>query len=285
MRRACTMRARDKQLSLGSRTHIMGVVNATPDSFFDGGRFLEPSQAIDRCLELVESGADILDLGGASSRPGAKPISGEEELDRILPVLEVVRKVVSLPISIDTYRAVVAEEALREGADIINDISAFRFDSELPGIVRRWDAGVILMHMRGTSQTMHRIAPSKDILEEVIADLQIAVDKAMKSGISKGKIMIDPGIGFGKTLENNCKILNQLSRLDSFNLPIVVGTSRKSFIGDLLDLPVQDRLLGSAASVVVSIMRGAHIVRVHDVEEMCQVAQITDAVATEGSLQ
>lgn len=279
------MRARDKQLSLGSRTHIMGVVNATPDSFFDGGRFLEPSQAIDRCLELVESGADILDLGGASSRPGAKPISGEEELDRILPVLEVVRKVVSLPISIDTYRAVVAEEALREGADIINDISAFRFDSELPGIVRRWDAGVILMHMRGTSQTMHRIAPSKDILEEVIADLQIAVDKAMKSGISKGKIMIDPGIGFGKTLENNCKILNQLSRLDSFNLPIVVGTSRKSFIGDLLDLPVQDRLLGSAASVVVSIMRGAHIVRVHDVEEMCQVAQITDAVATEGSLQ
>lgn len=279
------MRARDKQLSLGRRTHIMGVVNATPDSFFDGGRFLEPSQAIDRCLELVESGVDILDLGGASSRPGAKPISGEEELDRILPVLEVVRKVVSLPISIDTYRAVVAEEALREGADIINDISAFRFDSELPGIVRRWDAGVILMHMRGTSQTMHRIAPSKDILEEVIADLQIAVDKAMKSGISKGKIMIDPGIGFGKTLENNCKILNQLSRLDSFNLPIVVGTSRKSFIGEILDLPVQDRLLGSAASVAVSIMRGAHIVRVHDVEEMCQVAQITDAVATEGSLQ
>lgn len=283
-RRAYTLQARDKKLELGRRTHLMGVVNVTPDSFFDGGRFMEPAQAIERCLELAENGADILDLGGESSRPGAEPIPCEEELERILPVLEQVRKVVSLPISIDTYKSQVAEEAFREGADIVNDISAFRFDPELPGIIRKWGAGVVLMHMRGTPETMQDNAFSEDILGEVQTDLQAAVATAVESGISRQQIVIDPGIGFGKTLEDNLKILNRLRDLDSLDLPIVVGTSRKSFLGKILNLPAQDRLWGSAASVTASIMRGAHIVRVHDVEEMKQVAQITDAVLVEGPL-
>ena len=284
LRRTYALRARDKELELGRRTRVIGVVNVTPDSFFDGGRFLEPSHAIERCLEFAENGADILELGGESSRPGAERIPSDEELKRILPVLERVRQGVSIPISIDTYKSAVAQEAFKVGADIVNDISAFRFDSELPGIIRKWDAGVVLMHMRGTPETMQERAFSKDILGEVKADLQTAVAKAQESGISKEQIAIDPGIGFGKTLEDNCKILNRLSFLDSFDLPIVFGTSRKSFLGKILDLPAQDRLWGSAASVAVSIMRGAHIVRVHDVKEMHQVARITDAVLAEGAL-
>ena len=282
-RRAYTFRARDKKLELGRRTHLMGVVNVTPDSFFDGGRFREAPQAIERCLELADNGADILDLGGESSRPGAEAVSGEEELERILPVLQEVRKLVSLPISIDTYKFQVAEEALKEGVDIVNDISAFRFDSELPEVIKKWDAGVILMHMRGTPQTMQNIPASRDIMEEVETDLQDAVAKALGSGISSQQIMIDPGIGFGKELEDNLKILNRLRDLDSLDLPILVGTSRKKFLGKILNLSAQDRLWGSAASVAASIMRGAHIVRVHDVKEMSQVAQITDAVLAEGS--
>ena len=283
-RRAYTLQARDKKLELGRRTRVMGVVNVTPDSFFDGGRFLEPSHAIERCLELAENGADILDLGGESSRPGAEPVPWEEELKRILPVLERVRKEVPIPISIDTCKSAVAQEAFNEGADIVNDISAFRFDSKLPGIITKWKAGVVLMHMRGTPRTMQSIAASEDILGEVEADLQRAVATAVENGIPKERIAIDPGIGFGKTLEDNCTILNRLRDLDSFDLPIVVGTSRKSFLGKILDLPAQDRLWGSAASVAVAIMRGAHIVRVHDVKEMNQVARITDAVLAEGPL-
>ncbi len=283
-RRAYTFRARDKKLELGRRTHLMGVVNVTPDSFFDGGRYREAPQAIERCLDLAENGADILDLGGESSRPGAEAVTGEEELKRILPVLKEVRQLVSLPISIDTYKSQVAEEALKEGADIVNDISAFRFDSELPEVIKKWDAGVILMHMRGAPQNMQSIPASQNIMEEVETDLQAAVARAVGCGISSRQIVIDPGIGFGKTLEDNLKILNRLRDLGSFDLPIAVGTSRKKFLGKILNLSAQDRLWGSAASVAASIMRGAHIVRVHDVKEMSQVAQITDAVLEEGPL-
>ncbi|MEE8350179.1 MAG: dihydropteroate synthase [Acidobacteriota bacterium] len=283
-RRAYTLQARDKKLELGRRTLVMGVVNVTPDSFFDGGRFLETSHAIERCLELAEKGVDILDLGGESSRPGAQRVPLSEELKRVLPVLEGVRKEISIPISIDTYKSAVAQEAFKEGADIVNDISAFQFDSDLPGIIGAWQAGVVLMHMRGTPETMQEMASSEDILGEVAADLQTAVDRAVECGISKQQIAIDPGIGFGKTVEDNCKILNRLSDLASFDLPIVIGTSRKSFLGKILEQPGQDRIWGTAASVALSIIRGAHVVRVHDVEEMNQVAQITDAVLAEGPL-
>ena len=263
----------------------MGVVNITPDSFFDGGRFFERSKAVEGCLQLVESGADIIDLGGESSRPGAEPISVQEELERVLPVLQEVRQQVPVLISVDTCKSEVAREALKEGADIVNDISAFRLDPEMPRVVKEWDAAVVLMHMRGTPQIMQELPPSEDILEEVQTDLQAAVSKASENGIPEESIIIDPGIGFGKTVEDNCRILNRLSFLDSFDLPVLVGTSRKSFLGGILDIPAQDRIWGSAASVAVAIMRGAHIVRLHDVAEMNQVAQITDAILTEGRLQ
>ncbi len=284
-RRAYVLQARDKRLELGRRTRVMGVVNITPDSFSDGGRFLERSKAVECCLQLVEAGAHILDLGGESSRPGGQPVSADEELERILPVLQEVRKQVSVLISIDTYKSVVARETLKEGADIVNDISAFGFDPELPQVVADWDAAVVLMHMRGTPQTMQEISPSQDILEEVQSDLKAAVSKAFEHGISKERMIIDPGVGFGKTVEDNCKILNRLSFLETFDLPIMVGTSRKSFLGKILGLPAQERIWGSAASVAIAIMRGAHIVRLHDVAEMDQVAQISDAVLAESPVQ
>jgi len=263
----------------------MGVVNITPDSFFDGGRCFERSKAVECCLQLVESGADIIDLGGESSRPGAEPISVQEELERVLPVLQEVRKQVPILISVDTCKSAVAREALKEGADIVNDISAFRLDPEMPRVVKEWDAAVVLMHMRGTPQIMQEIPPSEDILEEVQTDLQVAVLKASENGIPEESIIIDPGIGFGKSVEDNCRILNRLSFLETFDLPVLVGTSRKSFLGGILNIPAQDRIWGSAASVAVAIMRGAHIVRLHDVAEMSQVAQITDAILTESRLQ
>ena len=284
-RRAYVLRARDKKLELGRRTRVMGVVNITPDSFFDGGRFFESSKAVERCLQLVESGADIVDLGGESSRPGAEPVSVQEELERVLPVLQEVRKQVPVLISVDTYKSTVAREALKEGADIVNDVSAFRMDPEMPQVVKEWDAGVVLMHMRATPQVMQEIPPSQDILEEVQTDLRAALSKASENGIPQESIILDPGIGFGKTVEDNCRILNRLSFLESFDLPVLVGTSRKSFLGRILDIPAQERIWGSAASVAVAIMRGAHIVRLHDVAEMSQVAQITDAILAESRLQ
>ena len=230
-RRAYVLRARDKKLELGRRTRVMGVVNITPDSFFDGGRCFERSKAVECCLQLVESGADIIDLGGESSRPGAEPISVQEELERVLPVLQEVRKQVPVLISVDTCKSAVAREALKEGADIVNDISAFRLDPEMPRVVKEWDAAVVLMHMRGTPKIMQELPPSEDILEEVQTDLQVAVSKASENGISEESLIIDPGIGFGKSVEDNCRILNRLSFLKTFDLPVLVGNFSKEFPG------------------------------------------------------
>ncbi len=272
---------REKKVELGPRTRIMGVVNLTPDSFFDGGRLEDPLAAIEHCIELVEEGADILDLGGESSRPGAQVVSVGRELDRLLPVLEEVRKHVSVPISIDTYKAEVARQTLIAGADIINDISAFRFDLRMPGVVSQWKAGVILMHMRGNPQTMQKLSPSPDILTEIRKQLQVALDTACEHRIASDRIAVDPGIGFGKTFEDNLKVLNNLSFLEALSHPILVGPSRKSFLGRVLDLPPQERLWGTAASVVIAILRGAHMVRVHDVEEIQQVVKVTDSILEE----
>lgn len=258
------------------------MVNITPDSFSDGGRFWDRSRAIDRCLECAEQGADILDLGGESSRPGAQPVSAQEELDRILPVLEEVRKQVTVPLSVDTCKAAVARQVLQAGADLINDISAFRFDPEMPAVVAEFHAGVVLMHMRGDPATMQQLAPSPDILAEIRTGLQKALKVSSEHHIARDRILIDPGIGFGKTFEDNLKILNQLSFLNVFHLPILVGTSRKSFLGKILDLPVEKRLLGTAASVVVAIVKGAQVVRVHDVAEILQVVRVTESILAEG---
>ncbi len=285
MRSSFIFRAREKTVELGERTRLMGVVNVTPDSFFDGGRFLERSQAIEHSLSLVEAGADILDLGADSSRPGAESVPVGEELDRLLPVLQEVRKRVCVPISVDTSKPAVAREALKEGADIVNDITAFRCDPEMPRIVSEWDAGVVLTHMRGTPKTMQERPFSENILEEIQTDLQVAISKACQNGIARERIIIDPGIGFGKSLEDNCRILNRLSFLEGFRLPILIGTSRKSFLGKMLDQPAAERIWGTAASVVVAILRGVHIVRVHDVVEMNQVARVTDVILAESLLK
>lgn len=285
MRGDFLFRPRGKVIEFGERTRIMGVVNVTPDSFSDKGRVFERSRAVDYCLDLVEKGADVLDLGGESSRPGAEPVSAGEELDRVLPVLEEIRKHVSIPISIDTYKASVAEEALRAGADVINDISAFHLDPQMPRVIRDWNAGIILMHMRGTPRNMQQLPSSPDILKEIQADLQTSLDVAFEYKIARDKIILDPGIGFGKKLEDNLKILNRLSFLEVFQLPILVGTSRKSFLGKILGLPVDRRLLGTAASVVIAILRGAHMVRVHDPEEILQFILVTDSILMEKLLQ
>ncbi len=259
----------------------MGVVNITPDSFSDGGCFFEPAQAIERSLQLVEEGADVLDLGGESSRPGAAPVPVEQELERVIPVLQEVRRRVSVPISVDTYKSEVAREAFRAGADIINDISSFRLDSEMPRVVSQNQGGIVMMHMRGTPQSMQQLPPSPDILKEVHEDLKTAVSMACKHGIGPDKILLDPGIGFGKTAQDNLRIINQLPYFGDLNLPILIGTSRKSFLGKILDLPVDQRLFATAASVAVSIIKGAHVVRVHDVRPMLEVIRVTDAIVAE----
>jgi dihydropteroate synthase len=274
-------RARDKTLEMGKTTRLMGVVNVTPDSFSDGGQYLESNCAIEHCLRLVEEGADLIDLGAESSRPGAQPVELQEELDRLLPVLEKVRDATSVLISVDTYKAAVAESVLRCGADVINDIGAFRLDPPMAEVVSRWKAGVILMHMRGTPAVMHTLPPSQNILNEVRDDLQVAVNKAYKSNIQRDRIILDPGIGFGKNAEESLQLVNRLSILEDLKLPILVGTSRKSFIGAVLNRPVGERLLGTAASVVAAILRGAHVLRVHDVSQLREVSKMADAILAE----
>jgi dihydropteroate synthase len=275
------LRARDKTLELGLRTRLMAVVNVTPDSFSDGGRFLSPERAVEHGLRLVEAGADILDIGAESTRPGAIPVSEGEELERILPVLEGLRRETAIPVSVDTYKARIAEEALRLGADIVNDISALRFDARMATVAAEFRAGVVLMQMRGTPASMHRLSPSRDILSEVRRDLQVAVDKATSAGIARDRMLLDPGIGFGKNAAENLVLLNRLTELAGLNLPILVGPSRKSFIGGILGRPVQDRLLGTAAASAVCILRGSHLLRVHDVGEIGQVARVVDAILAE----
>ncbi len=259
----------------------MGVVNLTPDSFYDGGRHRNSAQAVDYCSALVEAGADLLDLGGESSRPGADPVTAAEEVDRVLPVLEAIRGELDLPLSIDTCKAEVARVALEAGADLVNDISALRADPKIGRLVAREQAGLVLMHMRGRPKTMQKMPPSADILKEIQSDLQLALETAYAQQIQRDRIILDPGIGFGKTLQDNLRILNRLAFLERFDLPLLVGTSRKSFIGELLDVPPSGRLLGTAASVAGAVLRGAHMIRVHDVAEMRSVVRIVDALLCE----
>ena len=266
---------------LGTRTLVMGVVNVTPDSFSDGGWFETPEAALRQALKLIKEGADLLDVGGESSRPGAEPVAAATELARILPVVRGIRERSEIPISVDTYKASVASAVIEAGVEIINDISAFRFDADLPRIVSETGAGVILMHMRGTPRTMQQMSPSPDILAEIRKDLGEAVDRATGAGVQGDRILLDPGIGFGKTVQDNLKILNQLSFLHRLGFPLLLGTSRKSFIGKVLETEVSQHVFGTAASVAASVIKGAHIVRVHDVREMRQVVDVADAIMEE----
>ncbi len=270
-------------LVLGERTLVMGVLNVTPDSFSDGGHFLETEKAVKHALEMQRAGADLIDVGGESARPGAIGISAEEELRRILPVLRGLRRRLRIPISVDTCKVEVAQMALAAGAEMINDISGLRADPELARVAKRGGVPLVLMHIRGTPKTMQQLKPAKNIWREVERSLRWSVERALKAGVRRGQLLIDPGIGFGKTVTQNYELLRDLDRLQKFKLPILIGTSRKSFIGKVLgSAPPEQRLFGTAASVAASILAGAHIVRVHDVAEMVQVVRVADAVLRAG---
>jgi dihydropteroate synthase len=262
--------------NLSGRTHLMGILNVTPDSFSDGGKFYDVESAVAHGLRMVEDGADFIDLGGESTRPGAEPISVDEEIRRVIPVLERLVQETSIPLSVDTYKSEVAEKALSAGAVIVNDISGLHFDPSLADVVSKHGASIILMHIRGTPRTMQDRPQYDDLLAEVIGYLQEGVHVAESRGIEQ--IMIDPGVGFGKDQSQNLEILRKLSDLRLLGFPLLVGPSRKSFIGKILDLPVEERLEGTAAAVAVAIMNGANIVRVHDVKEMKRVATVVDAI-------
>ena len=272
------MNCRGKLLTFGKCTRIMGILNVTPDSFSDGGRYLDVDHAIAYAHQMVEDGADIIDIGGESSRPGALPVSIDEELARVLPVIEDLANRTATLISIDTYKSAVARRALQAGSHIVNDITALG-DVEMARVVAEMDAGLILMHMKGVPRTMQRSPVYHDLIDEVQTFLRQRVDKAQAEGVCPDQIMIDPGIGFGKTAEHNIEILRRLDAFRSLDKPILIGTSRKSFIGRLLNLPnPDDRLEGTAATVAWAIAHGVDVVRVHDVKAMCQVAQMTDAI-------
>ncbi|MBI1747418.1 MAG: dihydropteroate synthase [Acidobacteria bacterium] len=259
----------------------MGVLNVTPDSFSDGGRYFKRATAIAHGLRLLEEGADILDIGGESTRPGAPPVPAEEEMERVIPVIEAIRSLTPALISIDTFKASVARAAAAAGVDIVNDISGFKFDPALAEAVRQADVPVILMHLRGTPQTMHQLPDSPDIMQEIETGLQESLNVAQAHGVSRAKILVDPGIGFGKNPQENLMALNRLARLQSLDRPLVVGTSRKSFIGALLNQPTDQRLMGSIASAAAAVHRGAHVVRVHDVRPMAEVLRVLDAISAE----
>lgn len=270
-----------RSLPYGERTLIMGVLNVTPDSFSDGGQFFSFDQAIAHAEQMISEGADIIDIGGESTRPGSEFVSEAEELRRVIPVIERLAGATAVPISIDTTKAAVARAALRAGAEIVNDISGLRFDSAIADEVARTQAGLVLMHTRGTPKDMQQLPPAKNILSEVIEGLHDSVAVAEQRGVPRERIAIDPGIGFGKTVEQNLELIAKLDQLvTSFaDLPVMVGTSRKSFIGKLLDgAPPDQRLYGTIATVVASVLKGAHIVRVHDVKSVVESVRIAYAI-------
>ena len=263
-------------LDLFSRTHMMGILNVTPDSFSDGGRYLCQDRAVEHGLAMEEEGADIIDVGGESSRPGSLPCGLEEEKRRVIPIIKQLAKKVRIPISIDTYKSEVAEAALAEGAAIVNDISALRFDPKMAEVVAKQKACVVLMHIKGTPGNMQQNPTYGDLMTEIISYLGEGLKIADGAGISQA--IIDPGIGFGKTADHNLEIIRRLSALKILERPILIGPSRKSFIGHILDLPIDQRLEGTAAACCAAILNGANIIRVHDVRQMKRVARMTDAI-------
>ena len=260
------------------RTLIMGIVNVTPDSFSDGGAYFEPDNAIRHALELADEGADILDFGAESTRPGAEAVPPEEQLRRLKPVIREVKKSVSVPISIDTTSARVAADLIDVGADIVNDISGMQFDQQMAEVVAQKDCPVIIMHIQGTPRTMQKAPSYKDVISDIYQYFQKRIHYAIEHDISEENIILDPGIGFGKTVEHNYRIIRELSEFSVLNKPLLMGGSRKSFIGATLDLGVDERLEGSLAVAAVSIMNGARILRVHDVQATVRVARMVDTI-------
>src|SRR5277367_385256 len=275
-----------RTLVLGEHTLVMGVLNVTPDSFSDGGLFLDTEAAVARAIAMENEGADIIDVGGESTRPGSLGVSAEIEMGRILPVIERLRSKLGIPISVDTSKSEVAEAAASAGAEIVNDVTALRGDPRIAEVARSRKLALILMHMRGKPRTMQEAPFARDVLRDVAKGLRHAVTLARLAGVTKSQIVVDPGIGFGKSFEQNCELLARLPELARLGYPLLVGTSRKSFIAKALQKSElgtgsgTDRIWGTAATVAASVLQGAHIVRVHDVAEMVQVARVSDALAS-----
>jgi dihydropteroate synthase len=274
-----SLNIRNKQFDWGSRTYIMGILNVTPDSFSDGGDFITFETAIAQARRLIAAGADILDIGGQSTRPGAETISVEEELKRTIAIIKALRQEFEVPISIDTTRSRIAEAAIEAGADWVNDISGATFDPNMLTTVARLQVPLILMHIKGTPKTMQQLTDYQDLISEITQFFVERITAAEQAGISRSQITIDPGIGFAKTTAQNIQLLQQLSQFKSLNLPILVGVSRKSFIGKILDQSdPKARIWGTAAACVAAIAGGADILRVHDVKEMGEVSRVADAI-------
>jgi dihydropteroate synthase len=284
-RKIFRIRLGKKTLVLGRRTLLMGVLNVTPDSFSDGGKFLDPIRAINHALALQQAGADILDIGAESTRPGSLGITADEEIRRLVPVLHALRGRLRIPISIDTRKSIVAELSLKAGAQILNDVSGLNHDPRLAEVAARHQVALILMHMRGEPCTMQTAPFAREVMKDVTQGLRASIGKARKAGVAKSQIIVDPGIGFGKSFPQNYELLANLPQLARLGYPLMVGTSRKGFLGKTLahaanrsKVPASDRLWATAATVTASILAGAHIVRVHDIAEMLQVARTADCV-------
>jgi dihydropteroate synthase len=282
-RKQFRLKLRSQTLVLGERTLIMGVLNVTPDSFSDGGNYDRPEFAVEHALGLEQAGADLLDIGGESTRPGAEETSDSEELDRSLPVLERLRGQLKIPVSLDTRRSAVAEFAIRGGVQIINDVSGLRSDARMAEVAAKHGVPLILMHMRGEPRTMQRGPFARDVVRDVAGGLRLSVAQALQAGVRQSQIILDPGIGFGKTHSQNYELIEKLSVFRELGYPLLIGTSRKGFLGATLardgqPAPPEQRIWGTAATVTASILGGAHIVRVHDVLEMVQVARVADCI-------
>ena len=278
-RKTFRLKLRTRTLVLGERTMVMGVLNVTPDSFSDGGRYLDGRAAVRRALEMEAEGADIIDVGGESTRPGSEGVTAETELGRVLPVIDGLRGRLKIPMSIDTQKARVAEEAIEAGAEMVNDVSALRGDPEMGEVVRKAGVPVVLMHMRGRPKTMQKRPFARDVMRDVTRGLREAMERARRAGIRGSQVILDPGIGFGKSTEQNCELLARLEELGRLGCPLLVGTSRKTFIGKLLGGVGEDeRAWGTAATVAAAVLGGAQIVRVHDVKEMKQVVRVAEAI-------
>ena len=261
-----------------SYTLIQGILNITPDSFSDGGRFIEPEKAFLRAIKMIEEGADIIDVGGESTRPGSDPISVDEELGRIIPIIERIKKESDCLISVDTYKSNVASEAINSGASIVNDISGLTYDKKMASLIIEKNIPLILMHMKGKPKTMQEKPFYKDVISEICNFFKMQINQLRKLNVSFDKIILDPGIGFGKTLDHNLLILNNLNIIRKLGYPVAIGTSRKSFIGEILGLPTKDRIEGSISSNIVAIINGANIIRVHDIAEMKKAVFVLDRI-------
>jgi dihydropteroate synthase len=276
-----TLDLKGRKLAL-DRPLVMGVLNLTPDSFYDGGRLPTTEAAVERAITLAEEGADLLDLGAVSTRPGSLPVSAEEELARLLPSLSAVRRAVDLPLSVDTFRPEVATAAADHGADCLNDVTGLRDSDALARIAASNDLGIVVMHMRGTPATMQRDTQYPDLMDEIRGFLADAVERATAAGVPRSRVVVDPGIGFGKSAHGNLVILRRLGELVALGQPVLVGASRKSFIGKFLDLDVEERLEGSLAAAVAAVLAGAHLLRVHDVRETVRAVRLAALIRDEG---